>query len=643
MTVLFLSVLHAQPDQEWTHVVRIAGHGLGPNNADQIVRSASETDVFGIEVDNDIPGRYESFLDPTEKLRAIRSLAEKAHAAGNYAFVYIAGTECITAHASQTAHTMFKDHPDWLQRNIKGEPAVFGGGTEFWIHEGDEDVWISPFAKEWRKIYMERVRQIAGTGIDGVYVDIPYWMTHFTNWEDTWASFDDATVAAFKAKTGLNAKTDVKLGNFRDANFRRWVDFRIEAITDFLREIDANVKQVNSKCKTIAEIYPGIEESAVRVGADVYELYTVVDTIAHEYETGGMAASRTPLSWFQDMVGMYSFRAFAGNKPSWMLSYSWEKEKQIAPAEAMKNLAMAQLIAGTNTWDAKGHVMSGSNDLRTRKLLFEWMKEHEKTFFLPRQPIQPIGLYFSQKSRNYFADDFIQSYRGFMMLLQQSHLEFQVVTPRTLNSFLGNVLILPDARCLSTQELDLLRSYVKSGKTLIASGQTGEYDETGAPREANPIQKLKDTGGKFAYFPNCPGKAYYAALKKEFNRDAAQGEWKQTAFEKLRMTLIGQILDIAAFKPEVQIEASPFVSAQIARVDDKVYVFLANFGGLKSRVTAQQMIAKHVKIALSNEKAHTIGFLPFLGKVQKIDGTFREGMLSCEIPYFDKGAVVWFE
>jgi hypothetical protein len=26
---------------------------------------------------------------------------------------------------------------------------------------------------------MERVRQIAATGIDGIYVDIPYWMTHF--------------------------------------------------------------------------------------------------------------------------------------------------------------------------------------------------------------------------------------------------------------------------------------------------------------------------------------------------------------------------------------------------------------------------------------------------------------------------------
>jgi hypothetical protein len=166
VTLILLNALNGQVTPDWTHYVRIAGHGLRLDNADQIVSGATDTNVFGIEVDNDIPGRYESFLDPTEKLKAIHAVADKAHAAGNYAFVYIAGTECITAHAASAAHSMAKDHPDWLQRKITGEPALFGGGSAFWIREGDEDVWITPFAPEWRKIYMERVRQIAGTGID---------------------------------------------------------------------------------------------------------------------------------------------------------------------------------------------------------------------------------------------------------------------------------------------------------------------------------------------------------------------------------------------------------------------------------------------------------------------------------------------
>jgi len=642
-------VLFAQTSQDWTHYVRIAGNSLRGDNADQIVREATDNNVFGIEVDNDIPGRYESFIDPTEKLKAIHAVAEKAHAAGNYAFVYIAGTECITAHASSAPHSMAKDHPDWLQRKITGEPALFGGGSAFWIREGDEDVWITPFAAEWRKIYMERVRQIAATGIDGIYVDIPYWMTHFDKWEDSWVSFDDYTVAAFKAKTGLNAKTDLKLGDFRDTNFRKWVDFRIEALTDFMHEIDSNVKSVNPKCKTIAEIYPGIEESAVRVGSDVYELYRVVDTIAHEYSTGGRAAARTPLAWFQDMVGMYSFRAFAGAKPSWMLSYSWEKEKNVAPGEAMQNLAMAQLMAGTNTWDAQGHVMSGSNDLQSRKLIFGWMKEHEKLFFRPREPIRPIGVYFSPQTRNYFAKEFIESYRGILMLLTQSHLEFQIVTPRTLTGFRGTVLILPDARCLSKTELTAFQSFMHAGNTLIATGESGRYDGTGAELPSNPLHKLlaltntaeRASGKAFVYFPQCPGKAYYTQLQKEFADAAFKGVFASAEFEKLRQAFA---LEIAKFsKPAVEVSASPFVSTQIASVDGKPTVFFANFKGLKSKEVARQAPEEKIHIEFPSKRAGTIVFLPFLGTSQKIDGKFDNGKIYAQLPPVEKGAVAWLE
>ena len=328
--------------EDWTHRVRIGGYGLNHDRAEDIVRDAMETHVLGIETDNDITGRYESFLHPTEKLKAIQAVAEKAHAAGNYAFVYIAGLECITAQAEKTAHSFFKDHPDWVQRKKTGEPAVFGGGAAFWIAPGDEDVWISPYAAEWRRIYMERVRQIAATGIDGIYVDIPYWMTHFNGWEDSWASFDDYTVEAFRTKTGLHAKTEIRLGDFSDPGFLRWVDFRIQTLTDFMKEVDAHAKGVNPKCKTIAEIYPGIEEEAVRVGADVYPMYEVVDAIAHEYEWGSgnaMAASKTPLDWLHYMMGMFTFRAFAGGRASWMLSYSWDGERNIDPRDAMRNLS----------------------------------------------------------------------------------------------------------------------------------------------------------------------------------------------------------------------------------------------------------------------------------------------------------------
>jgi hypothetical protein len=143
----------------------------------------------------------------------------------------------------------------------------------------------------------------------------------------------------------------------------------------------------------------------------------VVDVVAHEYEYGEgnhMAALRNPLDWFGYQVGMYSFRAFAQGKPTWILNYSWDGQKNIDRREAMKNLAMSEVMAGANFWDAPGHSMAGSNDYPTRKEIFAWIKAHENTFYDPRNPISlDWRLFLSKNARLRYADEFIASYRGF--------------------------------------------------------------------------------------------------------------------------------------------------------------------------------------------------------------------------------------
>ncbi len=603
--------------QDWSNYVRIGAYGLKGGDALEIVRKAQDSDVFGIEVDNDIPGRYESFVHPEEKLKAIHDVAEEAHKVGNHAFVYIAGTECITAHGDQVPHTLFKDHPDWLQRKITGEPAIFGGGTAFWIRKGDEDVWVSPYATEWRKIYMERVRQIAATGIDGIYIDIPYWMTHFDGWEDTWASFDDYTVAAFKQQTGLDAKHDLKLGDFSDPAFRKWVEFRIQTFTDFLAEIDHNAKSINPKIKTIPEIYPGIEEEAVRVGADVYSLYGVVDAIAHEYEFGNgnhMASARKPLDWFRYQVGMHSFRAFAQGKATWILNYSWDGDKKVAPQEPMMNLAMSQIMAGSNFWDAPGHSMAGSNDLPTRKKIFSWIEAHEKTFYLPRSPIDPIGVYFSPETRNFGAQEFINSYRGILILLMQKHLEFQIVTPRTLADFRGQTLVLPDVRVLGESEKTWLKSFATQGKRLVVTG----VDATGLDASQNVTR-----------FAACPGKAYNTLLEKDFDQVSPDSQ--------------KEFLKALRGGTAVEIKAGTQVATSVAETPDgHANVFFANFTGLVGGSNPIQTPQNGVEVSAKLKSGERGFFLPFMGEMQEIKGTRHGDVVTFALPAITKGAVFWY-
>jgi hypothetical protein len=611
---LFANSATEQLRQNWTHFVRIGAYSLNRNGTDQIASKAANDHVYGIEVDNDIPGRYESFLDPTAKLEVIRKVAEQVHKANNKAFVYIAGTECITANADKSAHTVLKDHPDWIQRKITGEPAVFTGGAAFWIRQGDEDVWITPYAKEWRKQYMQRVREIAATGIDGIYVDIPYWMTHFDGWEQSWASFDDYTVAAFREKTGLNAKKDVKLGDFQNINFRKWIDFRIETMTNFVKEIRENARSVNPDIMLIPEIYPGIEEEAPRVGADVYEMYDVVDVIAHEYEFGNgqhMAASRSQVDWFLYQAGMLSFRAFARGKASWILNYSWDGEKSVSAPEPMKNLANSIVMAGANFWDAPGHSMAGSNDLATRKQIFGWIEKNEKALYSPRTPLQPVGVYFSPKSRDYNAKEFLPSYRGALVLLIQQHRALQVVTPRTLAEFRGATLVLPSVSVLNEAERQELKEFADHGGRLVVLGE----DSSGFPRSPQKIVLSSD-----------PAREYYNALETGFAAGSASPPQ--------------ELLNAMGANDGIQLDAPPTVATNFATVNGSPHIYLANFGGLVPGTVAVPIPVHSIHIRVPATMGSSLSYLPFLGETQIVQGEKCGDRVEFTLPPLERGAVV---
>ncbi|HEY1808055.1 MAG TPA: hypothetical protein VGG42_05795 [Acidobacteriaceae bacterium] len=606
------------PGRAWMRKVRIAAYPLTPTNGQQIVEQARTSGVYGIEVDNDIEGRYESFLDPTVKLEAIRRVAEAAHKAGNKAFVYIAGTECISLNADGP-HTLAKEHPDWLQRKITGQPAIFGAKSAFWIRLGEEDVWVSFYAEPWRQIYMKHIRQIAGTGIDGIYVDIPYWMTHFTGWEDSWASFDDGTVAAFKKATGLDARKDIKLGDPDDPGFRKWIDFRIQTVDDFLAEIRSNAVSVNPNIALIPEIYPGIEEAAPRVGSDVYQLYPVVDAVAHEYEFGDgedhTAASRSPFDWFNYQVGMRSFRAFAGEtKPTWILNYSWDGAKNIKPRDAMLSLASSELTAGANFWDARGHVMSGSNDMPTRVQIFHWIGAHEGIFGAERQPEGETGVYFSDTTRNYYPKEFVAAYRGVLLMLLQNHVQFRIVTARTLDAFHGKVLVLPDVRVVSEKELAGVGAFAAGGGRVVLTGKADAR-----------LDGLKEA----ARFPDQPELRYLDAAQKDFYSVNPASE--------------PELLHAIATKTDIEVDASQNVVVHEARVNGGTALFLANFAGIKPGVNETPAEQRGIRVVAPAAMGNKLHWLPFLGTETTVQGQASGDHVTFTLPPLERGAVAWFE
>jgi len=634
--ILFTCVLfNLSAQQNWTHKVRIAGNPLSNVEIESIINDAQESFVYGIEVDNDITGRYESFLNPTEKLETIRRVTEEAHKINNKTFVYIAGLECITSNAANKKNTFFKDHPDWVQRDINGRLAIFGSKDAFWISEGDEDVWISPYAPEWRKLYMQRVREIAATGIDGIYVDIPYWMTHFEGWENTWASFDDYTVAEFKKQSGLNAKTEIELGNYDDAGFIKWINFRMQTLTDFMNEINKNIKEINPNCKTIAEIYPGISEEAVRVGADVYKIYEVVDVIAHEYSEGEYYSSdRAAYDWYNYIIGMQTFRAFAEDKASWMLSYSWLDNKNVIPSSAMKSLFASQIFSGTNMWDVEGYVMSSTNDMKTRTEVYKWVSEYEDIFYAPRIPFEPISVYFSDITRNYFSEEHINSFRGIVSMLIHSHLPFQIVTSRTIDKLSPKILILPDVKCVSNEEISSLKILKENGTKFIVTGEFASYNENREQQNSIPLNADLE-------LKKCPGKIYTENLKAELNGYFNSADYITTEMKETKNKFLSELFELTSYKPKIKIDAPIELIATTSVDENYIYLFITNIKGICEACDSEIRTIKDIKINYKDSVgSEDVYILPFLGKKEKVKTSKTGDEITLTIPEVERGSVI---
>jgi hypothetical protein len=193
----------------------------------------------------------------------------------------------------------------------------------------------------------------------------------------------------------------------------------------------------------------------------------------------------------------------------------------------------------------------------------------------------------------------------------QSHREYQIVTPRTLASFRGKNLILPDVRVLSKEETAALRKYSGSIGKLVATGALSE----GLQGETNLI-----------HVADSPGARYIALAESDFVDCSPNSE-------KLFLDSLGG--------GEIRVKASPMVAAQIASVNGEAHVFFANFLGLRAKENAVQTPEKHAEIIVPGKARGR--FLPFLGEETTITGRLENGSTHFDLPEIAKGAVAWFE
>ncbi len=508
LTLLFLQLsiffmfMHAQAAEptafsNWAKTAKLGGAalftGMTELEMDQVLSDLVAQKVTVIEADSDL-SNYLTDAQFEQELALMRIFSTEAHKRGLRVVWYYPSLEVVTVNGKNIDQTMAKEHPDWVQMGLDGTPNVFygGSGQVFWVEKNDESAWMSPSSQGYRNFFMERVRKIVTTGIDGLWVDVPI----YADFGPTkWSDFNPEAIAKFEEDSGYTIPT---VEDWDDPAWRRWIAWRHEEIALFLSDITVLARSIDAEFPIFAETLPTDYNGATIYGLDGSYLKHIeglthiweVDTMSNNV---GMRNARED-DWISFISAFKYTRAASGKKPSWVFNYG----KQLDDAE----LVMAEALAtGNNPYELQVPEMTTTvgADFRTR--MFEWAQINAPYLF-EAQTGAEVAVLYSSPSRDYvdkfqglgmfatwesggdslwWAGDPIESahqrqylaeFRGMVKLLVHEHVPFDtVVNPADwleLSSY--ETVILPDVEAISHAEADILRQYVENGGHLIITG-----------------------------------------------------------------------------------------------------------------------------------------------------------------------------
>ncbi len=145
------------------------------------------------------------------------------------------------------------------------------------------------------------------------------------------------------------------------------------------------------------------------------------------------------------------------------------------------------------------HVGALSDDRRQyahAKNIFDWHEKNQK-YLVDRKPIAQVALVWSQDNFDFYGRDDLEEkvmlpWRGFREALIRGGIPYRVVHIDDLKNMQDQVetIVLPNLACMSARQLQNTVQFAESGGNIIATGETGLYDENGNQRSEFGLAEL---------------------------------------------------------------------------------------------------------------------------------------------------------
>lgn len=191
-------------------------------------------------------------------------------------------------------------------------------------------------------------------------------------------------------------------------------------------------------------------------------------------------------------------RAIMGDRPVAAVTASYSRSGHYMwrnvsgeTAEAESRMAQTSAAGGIIWYHHLGLEQGFHEDRRWQKLgreFLSWHARHDVHFHNVRSLAKVAILAAPHSNSTYPAapgEPVTDSVQGVYATLLEARIPFEFVhehdlTPATLNRF--TLIILPNVACLSDAQAQALRAYASAGGSLLATYETGLYDESGKPR-----------------------------------------------------------------------------------------------------------------------------------------------------------------
>jgi len=373
--------------------------------------------------------------------------------------------------SNRTAEDFFQAHPDWFARDSGGRPYRAADKYIACIN--------SPYYDEYLPAVLREI--VERSHPDG-----------FT--DNSWAGMGRESICycancarVFRAKAGdaLPVKAD-----WDDPAYRHWIEW------NYARRLD--VWDLNNRVTREAGgadcIWSGMNSGSVTAQArsfrDLKEICRRADIVMLDHqrrddETGFQQNGDTG----KRVHGLLGWDKLAPESMAMYESGPGYYRVASKPVAEARMWMIAGIAGGIQPW--WHHVGAYQEDRRmfhTAEPVMRWWKTNQQ-YLVDRKPVANVGVVWSQRSTDFFGRDdpgdrVDAPYTGFMHALVRARIPYLPVPADEIDRIGGGmtVLILPNIGALSDAQASAIRRFVEKGGSLVATGETGAYDESGDPR-----------------------------------------------------------------------------------------------------------------------------------------------------------------